>query len=228
MATPDLLLDAHLGLQSVTSIVSLQSLMEPSTPPPLIPPARPRMSLAIKLVIGIALIPSFLVGTLILMRVCGLLRPFSVPTNAMAPTISAGDHILMEGFTFLSRKPRRGDSVVFKTDGIGSLPPSTIYVKRVAGEPGEHVRISEGKLFVNDKQVSLSNETGEIVYELLPNSAGISPQTDATVPSGCYYVLGDNTTNSLDSRFFGGVSRGNIIGRISFCYWPPERRGLVK
>ena len=186
------------------------------------------MSRASKLVIGLALTPAFFVGTLILLRVCGLLRPFSLPTSAMAPTISQGDHILMEGFTFLSRQPCRGDIVVFKTDGIRSLRPATLYVKRVAGEPGDHVRISEGKLFVNDKQASLSNEMGEIVYDLPPNSAGLSPQTDVTVPSGCYFVLGDNSTNSLDSRFFGGVPRGNIIGRISFCYWPPERRRLVK
>jgi signal peptidase I len=181
-----------------------------------------------KLLIGLALIAAFFVGALILFRVCGLMRPFSVPTSAMAPAISPGDHIAMEGFTFLSRQPRRGDIVVFKTDGIPSLRSATLYIKRVAGEPGDHVRISQGKLFVNEKQVSLSNEMGEIVYHLPPNSASFSPKTDVTVPSGCYFVLGDNSTNSLDSRFFGSLPRGNIIGRILFCYWPPRRSGLVK
>jgi signal peptidase I len=146
----------------------------------------------------------------------------------MTPAVSAGDHIMMEGITFLSRQPRRGDIVVFKTDGIATLPPATIYLKRVAGEPGDHVRISGGKLFVNDKQVSLSNAIGEIAYDLPPSAATFSPQTDVTVPSGYYYVLGDNSTNSFDSRFWGSVPRGNIIGRVSFCYWPPERVGGVK
>jgi signal peptidase I len=146
----------------------------------------------------------------------------------MTPAVSAGDHIMMEAISFLSRQPRRGDIVVFKTDGIATLPPATIYLKRVAGEPGDHVRISGGRLFVNDKQVSLSNAVGEIVYDLPPNAATFSPLTDLTVPTGCFFVLGDNSTNSFDSRFWGSVPRANIIGRVSFCYWPPERVGGVK
>jgi signal peptidase I len=134
----------------------------------------------------------------------------------------------MEGVTFLSRQPRRGDIVVFKTDGIASLPSATIYLKRVAGEPGDHVQISGSKLFINEKQVSLSNAVGEIAYDLPPHVETLSPKTDVTVPSGCYFVLGDNSTNSLDSRFWGSVPRGNIIGRVSFCYWPPQRIGGVK
>lgn len=186
------------------------------------------MSRRVKILIALALVPAFCYGALLVLRVCGLVRPFSVPTGAMTPAVSAGDHIMMEGITFLSRQPRRGDIVVFKTDGIATLPPATIYLKRVAGEPGDHVRISGGKLFVNDKQVSLSNAIGEIAYDLPPSAATFSPQTDVTVPSGYYYVLGDNSTNSLDSRFWGSVPRGNIIGRVSFCYWPPERVGGVK
>ncbi len=163
-----------------------------------------------------------------MLRICGLVRPFSVPTGAMTPSVSGGDHIMMEGITFLSRQPRRGDIVVFKTDGIASLPSAAIYVRRVAGEPGEEVRILEGKLFINDKEVSLSNAVGKISYELPPCAETFSPQTGVTVPNGCYLVLGDNSTNSFDSRFWASVPRGNIIGRVSFCYWPPQRIGGVK
>ncbi len=163
-----------------------------------------------------------------MLRICGLVRPFFIPTGAMTPAVSAGDHIMMEGVTFLSRQPRRGDIAVFKTDGIASLPSATFYVKRVVGEPGDHVRISGGKLFINDKQVSLSNTVGKILYDMPPQAGMLSPQTDVTVPVGCYFVLGDNSTNSFDSRFWGSVPRGNIIGRASFCYWPPERFGAVK
>jgi signal peptidase I len=186
------------------------------------------MSRRVKMLIALALVPAFCFSAFVVLRVCGLIRPFSVSTGAMTPAVSAGDHIMMEGTTFLSRQPRRGDVVVFKTDGIASLPSATYYVKRVAGDPGDHVRISGGKLFINDKQVSLSNAVGEIAYDLPPQAAALSPQTDLTVPSGCYFVLGDNSTNSFDSRFWGSVPRGNIIGRVSFCYWPPERVGGVK
>jgi signal peptidase I len=146
----------------------------------------------------------------------------------MAPAVSAGDRVMMEGFSYLARQPRRGDIAVFKTDGIARLSKGEIYLKRVVGEPGDHVRISEGKLFVNDNQVSLSNTAGEIVYNLPPGAAALSSQTDVIVPSGCYFVLGDNSTNSYDSRFWGSVPRGNIIGRASFCYWPPQKAGALK
>ena len=202
--------------------------LQPDKPPPLPQPPRASTSRRNKVVIGVAPVTACFVGALIMLRICGLVRPFSVPTGAMTPSVSAGDHIMMEGITFLSRQPRRGDIVVFKSDGIASLPSATIYVKRVAGEPGEQVRILEGKLFINDKEVSLSNAVGKISYELPPRAETFSPQTDATVPNGRYFVLGDNSTNSFDSRFWGSVPRGNIIGRVSHCYWPPKRAGGVK
>ena len=187
------------------------------------------MSRRSKLLVGIALIPACLYFALVVLRLCGLIRPFSVPTGAMTPAVSAGDHIMMEGFTFLSRQPHRGDIVVFKTDGIASLPPpATFYVKRVAGEPGDHMRISDGKLFVNDKQVLLSNDLGQITYYLPSSTGKFSLQTNVTVPIGSYFVLGDNSINSSDSRYWGTVPRGNIIGRVWICYWPPERAGRVK
>ncbi len=202
--------------------------MQPATPSP--SPQLPRavMNRRSKLLIALALIPPFVFGIFVVLRICGMVRPFSVPTPGMTPAVSAGDHVVMEGFTFLSRQPRRGDIVVFRTDGITSLPPRTFYVKRVAGEPGERVRISGGKLFINEKQVSLSNAVGEIAHDLPPQDQILPLQTNVTVPSGCYFVLGDNSTNSFDSRFWGTVPRRNIIGRVSYCYWPPQRVGAVK
>ena len=173
-----------------------------------------------------ALIPGVCLVLLTVLRLCGLLIPYSVPTGGMSPAVSPGDHIVMEGITFLFRPPRRGDIVVFKADGIGSFSPDSKIIKRIAGEPGDHVRIAHERLFINDKLVSLSNALGGIAYYLPPSS--MSSQNEATVPSGCYFVLGDNSTNSYDSRFWGGLPRENIIGRVSFCNWPPKRAGRVK
>lgn len=196
--------------------------------PPSVPkPARVSMSRRSKLLIGLAFVPACLVGVLIVLRVCGLLRPFLVPAEAMTPAVSAGDRVLMEGMTFVVRSPRRGDVVVFRSDGIAALPAG-IYIKRIAGEPGDHLRISDGQLFINGKQVCLSNALGQIVYDLPPQFETLALQTDVTVPSGCYFVLGDNATNSFDSRFWGSLPHSNIIGRVALCYWPPERVGGAK
>jgi len=180
-----------------------------------------------KLLFGISLFPAACIAALILLRVCGLVRPFYVPTGGMSPAVSPGDHVFMEGISFLFRKPRRGDIVVFKTDGLDEaiVPPGQLFIKRVAGEPGDRVRISEGNLSVNNKKISLSNRRGEITY----SDGGVPAiQAGITVPRGCYFVLGDNSTNSLDSRFWGSLPRDHIIGRISFCYSPLPRVGGVK
>lgn len=203
--------------------------MHLETPPPL--PKRPSSSISsrIKLVIGLALTPAFFFGTLLVLRVSGLTLAFKVPTNGMAPAVSADDQIIMEGFSFHFREPRRGDIAVFKTEDIALLPPpAKIFTQRIAGEPGDKVRISEGKLFINDKQVSLTNAEGEIVYNLPSHASSHSIQTEVIVPTGFYFMLGDNSAHSYDSRYWGNVPRSNIIGCVSFCYWPPARMGRVQ
>jgi signal peptidase I len=185
------------------------------------------MSRWIKLLIVLGLIPAFCFTAVIVLRLCGLICPFYIPTGAMAPAVSAGDSIMMENVSFHFRQPRRGDIVVFKTDGIVPVSP-TRYIKRIAGEPGEHVQISGGELFINGTELSLSNAAGKIVYDSPSMPGSWTWQTNIVVPRGCYFVLGDNSTNSYDSRFWGSLPRENIIGRVSFCFWPPDRAGGVK
>ncbi len=147
----------------------------------------------------------------------------------MAPTIQAGDNIVMENLTFRARRPRRGDVVVFKTDGISELPSGQIFVRRVVGEPGEQVRISAGRLYVNNESVTLSNAAGEIRYAQHAFARYLTSDADTfTVTANSYFLLGDNSANSMDSRFWGSVPAGNILGMASLIYWPWLRRGGIK
>ncbi len=179
--------------------------------------------------IGLATVGGVGIATLVALRVLGLLQAFSVPSGGMSPAVSAGDHVMMEGITFLARPPHRGDIVVFRTAGIKLLLPASVFTQRVAGEPGDHLRISQAQLYVNDQPLALSNATGKITYAT-PNGVAVSlpPTIEATVPVGCYFVLGDNSTNSFDSRYWGCVPRKNIIGRVWFRYWPPRRIGRIQ
>jgi signal peptidase I len=145
----------------------------------------------------------------------------------MTPAVSAGDHVMMENISYITRDPKRGDIAVFLTAGITGLPTDQLYLKRIVGEPGEHVLISNGKIYINGKEHSLSNAVGELSYSF-PPGGNIIWKTNVHVPAGHYFVLGDNSTRSFDSRGWGPVPRENIIGRVSFCYWPPERVGGVK
>ena len=206
------------------------SLPPPAPPPlPLLRTKRAALDRRRKVLIGLAVAGGVFPVGLVVLRIVGLLCPFRVPTSAMTPTLAPGDQIMMEGFTYLGRKPHRGDIIVFKTEGIQSLPADQTYIKRVAGEPGERLRISDGKLYVNDKHIPLRNAAGEIHYVLLPNSPYWASSTNTTtVPDGHYFVLGDNSANSSDSRIWGFVPARNVMGRASICYWPLHRMGAVK
>lgn len=146
----------------------------------------------------------------------------------MSPAVSPGDQVFMEGLSYLARKPRRGEIAVFNTKGIAMLPQDQIYLKRIVGEPGDHLRISDGKAYINDKKMVLSNAAGEITYFAPQGPMSSGPSIDVTVPAGNYYVIGDNSTNSFDSRHWGFLPAQNIKGRIVLCYWPPQRAGGVK
>ena len=181
-----------------------------------------RWMFAIALMVGLVI--SFTVAAV---GWLGAVVAFHIPTGSMTPAVKSGDNVFAERFTFWKRAPRRGDIVVFDTEFNPSLPAETYFCKRVAGEPGEHLQICGGKLYINDRMISLTNEAGPIGY-LPPNPCFSCPLTNVVIPAGDDFVLGDNSTNSDDSRFFGFVPGKEIVGRIGFCYWPLSRFGRIR
>src|SRR5437667_8143717 len=171
-----------------------------STPePPPIPKRQPASRKANRrLSIFFATVAGVFVAGVVMLRIFGLVQPFSIPTSSMAPAVSPGDHIMMEGITFLSRNPRKGDIVVFKSDGISSLIQGATYVSRIAGEPGDHLRIAEEKLYVNEKHLPLKNKSGDIRYVNIRDSRYLASTGEMlTIHEGQYFVLARNSTNSL-------------------------------
>jgi signal peptidase I len=171
-------------------------------------------------------------------------RPYAMPTNSMSPTIHGmsrqpdgttnnGDRLFVEQYAYWFKKPARGDIIAFKTKGISpSLPEDEIFLKRIAGIPGDVLSVRNGYFFNGDKPVAepialaqlfVTNSFTPISQPFLANSNDIFK-----VPAGHYFVIGDNTAISFDSRFFGAVPETNILGKVSKIYWPLSHTGIVQ
>ena len=152
----------------------------------------------------------------------GMMKLYSIPTNAMATFISKGDHIIAERFSMLGELPKRGDVVTFTTEGIRSIHTSTgkpdIYIKRLVGLPGDRLEFKGDILHVNDRPVSEYFDTKGITYlPLMSLAAGSS----VTVPKDHVFMMGDNSGNSFDSRYWGPLPVKNLRQR----YWFHLKRG---
>lgn len=153
----------------------------------------------------------------------------------------SGDHVFVDKVRWNFTRPKRGDIVVFGTDGIRSLPAKTHYIKRLVGLPGETVAIRTPDLLINGIPV---HEPASIraVESRPPGYVNVgegsaefdtAALTDAgrafQLGKGQHFVLGDNTTNSRDSRYWGSVPAKNLVGPAAVVYWPFSARwGLTR
>lgn len=158
-----------------------------------------------------------------------------------------GDHVFVNKIAYNFRTPRRGEVFVFNTAGIGTEEnrrnpggPSQYYIKRLAGLPGDELRIDPPRLFVNG---AVAQEPGfQRVMTGGPNSPDgtyrgyangplylTGPEAPFHVPEKRYFALGDNSYNSADSRYWGTVPQDNLVGCGLFVYWPFTKHwGLIK
>lgn len=141
-----------------------------------------------------------------------------------------GDFILADRLAYFGREPQRGDIAVFSTSGIEhpNVKTNTLYVKRIAGLPGETISIKEGRLMVDGSPAT----EPEIFQRLNYGNDGELSDAEQTITLGEdeYFVLGDNTEKnmSLDSRFYGPVSRKSILAKVRTVYWPVDRVRVVE
>ena len=177
-----------------------------------------------------------------------LFEPFRIPSGSLKPTLLVGDFILVNKFDYGIRlpvihkkiyalnEPKRGDIIVFRWP----LDPSVDFIKRVIGVPGDRISYVKKVLTVNGQEMPQQfekndtdhdgkNETWNVIQKK-ENFFGIQhsiyqiPEKvnddfhDLVVPSGMYFVMGDNRDDSADSRFWGFVPETNILGKASVIW----------
>lgn len=170
----------------------------------------------IVLVIVVALGISFLLRTYVV-------EAYEVPTGSMIPTIEEYDRILSEKITYRFEDPEPGDIVTF----ANPTEDDSILVKRVIAVEGDVVDIYDGNLYINGELQEEDYVEGRPTYELSSTYNDMTISYPYTVPEGCIWVMGDNRTNSSDSRYFGAVDVDTITGRVFFRYWPFDRLGVM-
>jgi signal peptidase I len=150
-----------------------------------------------------------------------------------------GDQLFVDKFSYNFVGPHRGDVFVFKTNGIlgitqGIEGPGQHYIKRLAGVPGDTLRVDQPNLFINGQEANAyvfrrvaSLQNGYPGY----TNAGLlrTPDSTVSVSSNQFFALGDNSPNSSDSRYWGFVPAENVVGRGLVVYWPfTHHWGLVR
>jgi signal peptidase I len=146
-----------------------------------------------------------------------VVQAFFVPSPSMVPTLQEGDRILVIKTSLLTGAVKRGSIVVFHRPTI--FPCSggdnvEDLVKRVIGLPGETIWSSGNTIFVDGKPL---HEAGW--YRSGYPEVGAEPINRETIPAGDYFVMGDNRTDSCDSRVFGPIPSSSVVGQVELIVW---------
>jgi signal peptidase I len=162
-----------------------------------------------------------------------VVQAFKIPSGSMRMTLIEGDLILVNKFIYGAkipftnlrlpalRLPKRGDVVVF----IYPEDKRKDFIKRLVGLPGDVVEIKGGSIYINNQPVP--EAVFNRIYYYNSGQLGLAGEK-LVVPLNSYFVLGDNSASSKDSRYWGFVPKNNLLGQAMIIYWPPQRIRVIK
>ncbi|TVR50864.1 MAG: signal peptidase I [Puniceicoccaceae bacterium] len=148
--------------------------------------------------------------------------------------VLTGDQLFVDRMSYHFTPPKVGHGFVFRTRNIPGLavanvPDDKYYIKRLVGGPGDELEIREPVLYRNGAPIE-----GSPIFEKMATREGrftgyvatdsLAPGRTVTLPEGSFYVLGDNSPNSLDSRRWGLVPEQDVVGRPLWIYYPFSKR----
>lgn len=163
-----------------------------------------------------------------------VVQAFKIPTGSMRPTLMEGDRILVNKFVFGAQvpftawrlpvvsAPKRGDIIVFRSTDDDHRD----FIKRLAAFEGELVEIKDFRLWIDGRLVTEPSIFRERSYYNRGDYAksGLAVR----VPAGHYFVLGDNSTSSRDSRYWGFLPKDHMVGKAMVIYWPLKRIRVLR
>jgi signal peptidase I len=172
----------------------------------------------------IACVLGALVAAAPLLAAVGVLHLYRIPSSSMEPTLHCArpatgclaaqdDRVVVLKYVFGS--PKRGDVIALHTPPLAQTRCGAggVYLKRVIGLPGERFAEHGGTVFIDGRRLAEP-------YVKDRDSQDVGTKT---IPAGTYFVLGDNRPSSCDSRAWGPLPKGNVIGRVVATYWPTGR-----
>ena len=170
-----------------------------------------------------------------------LVKPYRIPSESMVPTLEIGQRVLVNRLGNNFGDPNIGDVTVFhppkgaentKECGVAREPGQACrqptsekadvnFIKRIVAGPGDRISIDNGHVILNGKRQV------EPFIQACGDSDDCNLPKTITIPKDHYFMMGDNRGASDDSRFWGPIPRGWIIGNAFATYWPPKRIGLL-
>src|ERR1041384_2656515 len=156
----------------------------------------------------VALVILFLIGVF-------LYQPVKVEGGSMEPGLEDQERIFINKLVYHFESIERGDIVVFHYP----RDPRKSFIKRVIGLPGDRIRITYGRVYVNGVMLAESY--------VPPDYQDARSYPETVIPENAYFVLGDHRSMSNDSREIGPVMRSFIYGKAVFGYWPREKLGIL-
>ena len=165
-----------------------------------------------------------------------VVNPYRIPSSSMEPTLHCAspaigcearfsDRVLANRFLYRIRDPRRGEIIVFKTPPAAQVKCGAggTFVKRLIGLPGEVIEL---RLRNGNGYVYIDGRPLKEPYIQTRRRGTAQPFGPVKIKPANYFMMGDNRSQSCDSRMWGTVPRGNLIGKVFATYWPPNRLSL--
>lgn len=181
------------------------------------PPKRSNWLRETLIVVVVALAAALLLRTFVV-------QTFYIPSGSMEPTLQIGDRILVDKLAYHLHGVDRGNIVVFRrpADEDCGGPPVADLVKRVIGLPGETISLGKGHVYIDGKLLNENWLPASVQGTTFPGPTG--PAYNLTkpyvIPSNEYFVMGDNRSDSCDSRYWGPISKSLIVGKVDVRVWP--------